>query len=188
MDALPSDAEEFLRQLRQGLSPLQKVERDEILAEIRSHLRDRQQGGKPLLEGFEDAQTYASRFLSETALRSALATGTSLPLGRALLTGARAGLSMLLLVVPLLVVQLVGAALIACGALKLFMPLRVGLFLDGAGGLVALGAYGGALGGTRELLGFWALPLFLAAGVLLVFAANRALRAVARFRLAAAAR
>src|ERR1700682_6059050 len=103
---LPSATEESLRQLRQGLSGLSQVERDEILAEIRSHLRDRQGSGKPLLEGFEDPPTYASRFVAETALRGALATGTSLGLGRAVLTGARAGLVMLLLVVPLIVVQL----------------------------------------------------------------------------------
>lgn len=188
MEALPTEAEAFLRQLRQGLSGLPEAEREEILAEIRSHLRDRQARSQPLLEGFEDPQTYAASFIAETALRGALATGTSLELGRALLTGARAGLVMLLLVVPLIVLQLTGAALVFCGGLKIFLPSRVGLFVDAAGQLVALGAWGGELSGAREVLGYWSIPLFVGAGVLLVFAANRGLRALARRRLSIAGR
>jgi uncharacterized membrane protein len=186
MELLPKEAEEFLRQLRQGLASLPQAERQEIVEEIRSHLRDRQAAGEPLLAGFEDAQTYASRFVSETALRGALAGGSSLDLGKALLTGARTGLVMLLAVVPLTVVQLIGAGLIISGALKPFMPSQVGLFLDGAGRFVALGAHAGELTGAREVLGFWAMPLFLGAGILLLFAGNRALRALARRRLQAA--
>lgn len=183
--SLPEEAEKFLRDLRLGLLSLPGDERDEIVAEVRSHLADRHAAGKAaLLDGFEDATTYASRFVAETALRGALARGTSLELLRALLTGARTGVLMLLTVVPLVAVQLIGAALVLVGALKPFLPARVGLFVDSANALVALGAWGGDLTGLRELLGVWSMPLFLIAGALLFWASNRLLRVVARLRLA----
>ncbi|MBI5548433.1 MAG: hypothetical protein HY901_31510 [Deltaproteobacteria bacterium] len=182
---LPHEAEEFLRQLRIGLGALPEQEREDIVAELRSHLQDRHARGKTLLEGFEDAQTYASRFVSEMALRGALARGTSFDLGRALLTGAKTGIAMLLTVVPLMAVQLIGAALVVVGALKPFMPSRVGLFVDIEGRFVALGAYGGELQGLRELLGLWAIPLFVLGGVGLLWTGNRALRFLAKRRLAA---
>jgi uncharacterized membrane protein len=181
MDALPADAELFLRKLRQGLRALPPADREEIVAEIRSHLQDRQQKGQPLLEGFEDPEAYAATFVSEAALRGALARGASLELGRALLTSARSGFFMLLTVVPLLAVQLVGVGLVICGVLKPFMPSHVGLFLDAGGRLLVLGASSGP--SAREVLGWWSMPLFLFAGVLLLFVGNRALRALARGRL-----
>ena len=183
-ETLPSEAEEFLRQLRLGLATLPQEERDDIIAEVRSHLRDRHAKGKsPLLAGFEDAQTYASRFVSEMALRGALARGTSVELGKALLTGAATGIAMLLTVVPLVIVQLLGGALVIAGALKPFMPSRVGLFVDMEGKFVALGACGGDVGILRELLGFWAMPLFIIGGICFLWLGNRALRFLANRRL-----
>lgn len=183
-DTLPSEAEEFLRQLRLGLVTLPQEEREDIVAEVRSHLRDRHASGKePLLEGFEGAQTFASQFLSEAALRGALARGTTFGLGKALLVGAKTGTSVLLMVVPLMALQLIGAALVVVGALKPFMPSRVGLFVDMQGRFVALGAYGGEVQGLRELLGFWAVPLFVVGGIGLLWVGNRALRLLAARRL-----
>lgn len=188
-EELPSQAEDFLRQLRAGLASLPPDQREDVLREVRSHLRDRcDSGHSPLLEGFEDPQTYASRFVSEAALRGALAQGTSLELGKALLTGAKAGLLMLLTVVPIVAVELIGAALVVVGALKPLMPPRVGLFVDPRGQLVALGAYGGDLHGLHELLGFWAMPIFIVAGIGLLWLGNRALRLLARRKLASARR
>ncbi|NUP10665.1 MAG: DUF1700 domain-containing protein [Polyangiaceae bacterium] len=183
---LPPEAETFLRHLRLGLDSLPREERDDIVAEVRSHLLERRANGKtPLLEGFEDPQTYASRFVSETALRDALARGTSVHLGKALLTGAATGIAMLLTVVPLLVLQLLGGALVLVGALKPFMPAHVGVFVDQQGRLVAIGAYGGDVEPLRELLGYWAIPLFVFGGIAIVWACNRALRFVATRRLGA---
>lgn len=182
-DALPAEAEEFLRELRLGLAPLPREERDEIVAEVRSHFRDRRTTGKtPILAGFEDAQSYASRFVSESALQSALARGTSLELGRALLVGARTGL-MWMTVVPVVTAQLMGALLVLAGALKPFIPSRIGLFLDTRGRFVALGMYGGDTGRLHELLGYWAVPLFIAVGISLLWGGNRLLRSLAKWRL-----
>lgn len=183
--SMPKEAEEYLRRLRQGLAELSADHRDEILAELRSHLAERhRRGAKDLLEGFDAPESYASEFLAESALRGAVARGTSVALGRALLIGAGNGLVRLITLAPLFLLHLIGGALVVVGALELFIPSRVGLFLDGGGQLVALGAYGGELEGTREVLGLFALPLFVLTGVALIWLANRGLRALARRRLA----
>ncbi|MBK8171934.1 MAG: DUF1700 domain-containing protein [Sandaracinaceae bacterium] len=183
-ETLPSEAETFLRQLRAGLASLPRADRDDIIAEVRSHLYERHAAGKtPLLEGFENAQSYASRFAAETALRGALARGTSVDLGKALLTGATTGISMLLVVVPLAVAYMIAVALVLAGALKPIMPTRVGLFVDMQDNFVALGAYGGDMHLLRELLGFWAMPLFVLSGIVLLWICNRALRLAANRKL-----
>lgn len=188
-EKLPAEAEDFLRQLRSGLGRLPQDEREDILREVRSHLRDRQGSGTArLLDGFEDAQTYASRFVSEAALRGALAQGTSVELGRALLTGAKSGLFMLLTVVPIAAAQLAGGLLVISGVLKPFMPSHIGLFVDPRGGFLALGAYAGGVRAAHEVLGFWAVPLFITTGVALLWLGNRALRLLAKRKLAAARR
>lgn len=187
-EKLPLEAEDFLRQLRSGLGTLPKDEREDILREVRSHLRDRHHKGRaPLLDGFEDAQVYASRFVSEAALRGALARGTSFELGRALLTGAKTGV-VTLAVIPVAAVELIGGLLVILGVLKPFLPAQIGLFVDAHGGLVALGAYGGNLGTLHDLLGFWAMPLFIVTGAGLVWLGNRALRFLAKHKLASARR
>jgi hypothetical protein len=181
---LPPEAERFLKQLKLGLASLSHEERADLVAELRSHLLERHtQGKRPLLEGFEDPEVYASRFVTEAALRGALARGTSVALGQALLTGARRSLWLVCCVAPLLAIQLIGALLVGIGLLKPFMPERVGLFLRPDGDLVAMGAYGGNIDGLREVLGYWAMPAFIVGGVLLLWSGNQILRSLAQWRL-----
>jgi uncharacterized membrane protein len=180
--ALPLEAEQFLQKLRVGLRRLPREERDEIVAEIRSHLLDRQASGKPLLEGFGDGQQYAAQFVAEGALRGALIEGSSLALAQALLRGARKGAAAFV-VLPVVAVQLFGAALVACGILKPFLPSRIGLFVDGAGAFASLGIVGGDLRALHEVLGFWSIPLFLLAGIALLWGGHRVLEWLASARL-----
>lgn len=179
--SLPKDAEQFLKSLRQGLSTLDEKERDEIVTELRSHLLDRQAQGKTdLLEGFEAPEILASAFLSEYALRGALAQGTSWAMGRALLIAARDSALVLLIVCPLILLQLCGACFIALGLLKPMMPGRIGMWV-GAGNL-NLG-FSDPSPQVHEVLGWWAIPVLLAVGFIVLWLSNRAMRAVIRWRL-----
>ena len=179
----------YLRRFRAALVRLPPDERDDLVAEVRSHLGERRaQGNLGVLDGFEAPEAYAAHFLAEHALTGALAEGTSFALGRALLVGVRDGFLGLFVVVPLFVVQLVALVLVVLGAMKPIIPARIGLFVGARGSLEVLGLYGGDLANVRELLGWWAIPGFIVPGVVALWAGNRALRALARWRLGSSRR
>jgi hypothetical protein len=182
-DVLSSEVERYLRALRQALAALPDAERDELVAEVRSHLADRAaRGDADVLAGFADPEAYAAEFLAERALAGAIARGSSWALGAALFSGARTGAAVLA-VVPLAVLHVVAAALVVLAALKPLFPGHVGVFVSD-GGPWAVGAWErGASAGVREVLGWWVVPVFAVGGALIFWAANRALRAVARGRL-----
>ena len=179
---LPVEAERFLGRLEQALGPLPPGERQEIVEEIRSHLSERAaQGATELLTGFDDPEAYAATFVQERALAGALAGGGSWAVGRALLSGARR-IGWWYVVLVLGVLHLYGAVFLLLAVLKPIFPASVGLFVGGSH--VAFGAiFGEALSGRAELLGWWAIPLFVALGVPLLWGANWTLRALGHWRL-----
>jgi len=186
MRALPTEAEQFLRKLSAALAGLPSADRDDIVAEIRSHLAERAARGEAdLVAPFGPPEAYAASFLQERALAGALARGSSWALGRALASGARrAGGWYAVLVLAIL--HLYGIGLVAMAALKPLFPANVGMFVGD--GKFGLGAHFGPeaeykYSGTREVLGWWAIPIFLVAGALILHAANWALRHLARRRL-----
>lgn len=185
MSALPGEAERYLTSLERALGPLPAPERAEILEELRSHLADRAAQGTPdLLAGFEAPEAYAAAFVRERALAGALAQGTSWAVGRALLAGA-GKLGWWYAVLVLGVLHLYGVTFLALAVAKTFFPSRVGLFVGG--GTLAFGAFFGDpvhADGAFEVLGWWAIPLFVALGALILWAANGTLRALGRWRLA----
>lgn len=181
MRVLPAEAERFLEGLRGALAALPAAERDDIVAEIRSHLEERAERGEPDLVGaFGPAEAYAATFLQERNLSGALARGSSWAMGRALLSGARKA-GWWYLVVVLAILHLYGLSLIALAALKPLFPDNVGLFAGG--GTLALGA-APVQPGAREFLGWWAIPAFLGAGIFILWSANWTLCNLARRRLA----
>jgi len=180
---LPVEAERFLGRLEQALGPLAPGERQEIVDEIRSHLSERAaQGATELLAGFDDPEAYAATFVQERALAGALAGGGTWAVGRALLSGARR-IGWWYLVLVLGVLHLYGAVFLLLAVLKPIFPAKVGLFVGGSH--VAFGAiFGEDFPGRAELLGWWAIPLFVALGVPMLWGANWTLRALGRWRLA----
>lgn len=178
---LPDYAEKFLKELRQGLGSLAQQERDEIVAELRAHLLDRQAQGKTdLLSGFETPEDLASTFVSENALRGALAQGTSWALGRALLISARDSILTFLLFLPLILLDVCAFAFVLAAALKPFMPKQIGLWVGN--GNFHVGASDGNPA-VHEILGWWGIPVLAISGIFLLWIANRAMRALARKRL-----
>ena len=144
MAELHPEAERFLEKLRSSLAALPGDERDDIVAEIRSHLEERAARGEPdHVGGFGSPEAYAAAFLQERGLTGALARGSSWAIGRALLSGARkAGWWYLVLVLAML--HLYGASLIAMAALKPIFPAQVGKFVGD--GKFSLGAHFGPEG------------------------------------------
>ena len=180
--ALPEYAEKFLRQLRQGLGSLGAQEREEIIAELRAHLLDRQAQGKTdLLSGFETAEDLAATFVSENALRGALAQGTSWALARALLISARDSIATFLLFLPLVLLQLCAFGFVFFAALKPFMPKQIGLWVGD--GNFYVGGNSGNNPAVHEVLGWWGVPVLAISGIFLFSVSNRAMRALAKRRL-----
>ncbi len=177
----PADQEGFLRRVRQGLASLTPAEQEDIIAELRSHLLDRQnQGHENPLAGFETPEDLAADFVSEHALRGALSQGTSWALGRALLIAARDSVLSLAVLFPLLVLQVAALGVLVVAALKPFMPEQLGLWIGGGNFLVGTSNGNPAV---HEVLGWWAIPVLTIAGVLLFWFCNRAMMALVRWRL-----
>ena len=178
---LPDYAEKFLKQLRRGLGSLTPQEREEIVAELRIHLLDRQAQGKTdLLSGFEPPEDLAATFVSERALRGALGQGTPWALSRALLISARDSIVTLLLFLPLALLQISAFVLLLAAVLKPFMPKQMGLWVGN--GSFYVGASDGNPA-VREILGWWGVPVLGISGIFVFWIANRAMQALARRRL-----
>ncbi len=180
MPPLPPEAERFLKEVRRGLGSLDADERDDVIEELRSHLCDRMaQGKSDLLDGFEDPATLAASFVSERALRGALSEGTPWVVARAILMSARDSLALLLTLVPLVLLQIIAFFVVLTAVLKPFSPSEFGLWVGNGNFYV-----GRSSPSAHEVLGFWGVPILLFTGVLLFWASNRGLRALARSRLA----
>ena len=178
---LPADAERFLKEVRRGLGALDQAQRDDVVDELRSHLRERvQQGKQNLLEGFEDPSLLAATFVSEHALSSALAVGTPWAHARAIAGSTRDSLLLLSALVSLVLVQIVAFFVVLTAGLKLFAPGDYGLWVGPDSVFV-----GRSTDNTTEVLGAWGSPVLLVVGVLLFWSSARGLRALARSRLAA---
>ena len=181
---LPPEAEEFLRRLRLALSGLGREQRDDVLAEIRSHFEERARAGEnPALEQFGSPDEYAAQFIAESTLHSALAKGTPFALGHALLVAARGSLFALLVLLPLAALQLFAGCLVVLASIKPLWPDNVGLFFEPGGRFRAVG-FVDPPGALHEVLGWWAIPVFLVSGALIFWASHRAMRAAVRGRLA----
>ncbi len=131
-EPLASDAEDYLRRLRGCLSTLEANERDEIVAEVRAHFAERlAQGHANVVTKFDPPETYAGSFIEESSLSRAVARGSSLALGKALLLGLQRGAETLLVVVPLVLVQVSAFVLLVLGVLKPFFFENIGVYVRG---------------------------------------------------------
>ena len=174
-------ADAYLRKVRQGLASLPEPEREETLAELRSHLLERlDQGSTDPLLGFDSPEQFAAEFVAEYALRGALAQGTSWALGRALFIAGRDGALSLLVLFPLLMLQLCALVLLVAAALKPFLPDQVGVWVGGGNFSVGIG-HGNAA--RHEMLGWWSILVFALAGGLLFWVSSQAMMALVRGRL-----
>ncbi len=181
MTPLSAEAELYLKRLRQALSSQPTAERDETVAELRSHFLGRQeQGQHDVLAGFEPPDALAAAFVSERALRGALAIGTPWAMGRALLIATRESLLGLVTLLPLALAQLTGFCLLLTAALKPFMPNEMGLWVGPGNFYIGINRDNPAL---REVLGWWSIALLPLCAALLFWLSTRAMMALIRARL-----
>jgi hypothetical protein len=167
----------YLDQVRRHLKPLPKSEIDEIVAELRSHVLDRV-AGRPTPDAVEAAITalggpreVARVNLTERVAAEVAEDRSPLTVLRGI--GRLAGLSLYGAFAGLVSFAGYGiaAAFLITAAVKPFARSNAGLWRTPEGG----GAYSLALGVTshvrshqgQELLGWWIIPIGVAAGLIL---------------------
>jgi hypothetical protein len=172
----------YLRRLRAALAPLPATQAREIVEELRSHILDSvgvgeswgDEGVAEALRRLGPPDRLAAQYVAQDAGRRAL---HGLGLWRPLRAGHRwaaQGLAGAFILLGCLVGYAFAAAFAYWALAKPFAPARVGLWKldDPADDLsFALGAVNQP--GARELLGWWIIPLGLAAGVGLFFLTTR---------------
>jgi hypothetical protein len=150
---LPRDVEAWLAATARCLAGA--PDRAEIMAELRDHFATlRARGARSLLREFPPPEVYAAAFPGARAAAPA-------PHRRLAALAAA----------PLALVQIVAIALVALGVIKLVAVPELGVWVAPHGRFVI-----GVLDApdAHELLGWAAVPLFIAVGLLLRVAARRA--------------
>jgi uncharacterized membrane protein len=150
---------EWLRRLKWALAAMPEADREDIVAEARSHIEEAVSSGRisaEVLAGFGPADAYARRFLDEMELAGALGAQRSGDLLRAVsrrvhrsLVAASAGL-------VLLVLFAVSSMALVLVIMKIGDPEHAGLWIGP--NVQFLGTIDEGTQAT-EVLGLWAFPL-----------------------------
>ncbi|HEX4953603.1 MAG TPA: hypothetical protein VF017_09460 [Thermoanaerobaculia bacterium] len=159
----PQPLAAYLRELRWALGALPEADRNEIVAEARSHLLDRLEGGAAIeaaIAGLGTPRDYARPFVEDYRQSTALAHGRTRDLLPVLLeriaTSARAAGSVALL----LLLWAPALALLGTAIVKLSHPQIAGLWVGPKHFFI------GTIDDptvAHEVLGFWIFPLAVVA-------------------------
>ena len=176
---LTKEAEKFLEQFDFALGALHAEQRQDLVRELRSHFEDRPH--THIAETFGSPEAYAASFVTEQRLSAALARPWPWRIFGALLGTVRDA-TLFFAVLFIGSFELTGLAFIVCGALKPIYPQDIGTFFTDDGKFIAIGSIAPAAG-THEVLGYWAVPLFIAVGALVFYVSHRILVGIVRWRL-----
>jgi uncharacterized membrane protein len=178
-----NEIEGFLRRLRRGLAALPADIRDDLVAEVRTHIEEREALGVfDLASSFGSPEAYASRLIHEGTLNTALDRGNPLSVLTVLLGTARVTALTIFAVLPLAALEIMACALTLLGLLKPLSGSHVGLFLFPNGSFGGFG-YTSDPGSMHEVLGYAAMPLFIFCGLLLLWVSHTLMIRVARGEL-----
>jgi hypothetical protein len=151
----------YLRRLRWSLASLPADERDDIIAEARSHFQEKLESGVRIEEAIDSLgapEEFARGFITERALLSALSTRDSMGLLAALAQRASRNARTFSATAVCVLVWLLAVVICAVAVAKLFDPIHVGLWVGGK--QFFLGAIDDPARG-REILGIWIFPIAL---------------------------
>lgn len=182
-DAARRRLDMYLGELRGALRALPEAERDEILAELRSHVLDRASGEAGLtdeavrkaLDGLGAPRVLAAGYVGR-------AVAERVEVSRSpwrILMGAWRLTSLSVSAFGLFIVSLtgygVGASFVLVALAKPFFPDKVGMWVRGHGQdfTVNIGANDAPHLATQEMLGWWIIPLGLVLGAAILWATWR---------------
>lgn len=165
----------YLGEVRGVLRRLPPAELQEILAELRSHVLDRVGGEAGLteasvqaaLDGLGPPRALGAGYLGRSLAATIGRSGSPWRVLAAVYRLASLSVGAFALFLVSLVGYATGAGLIATALLKPILPEQTGLWIHGKGGF-SLGVVGGTHEPHTELLGWWIIPIGLAAGTVLL--------------------
>jgi uncharacterized membrane protein len=162
MSTDPAEIEEWLRQLQSSLASMSSPERDNILEEARSHLRERLvAGGSPsaALAGFGSPEDYAQCFVEEMRTEGALRSKDTGALLHEVPNQIKGNLAVTLGEIGIGVLGVLSFLAVATLIVKLSDPAHAGVWLLRPSGLIVgkIGKIPSA--DATELLGIWLYPL-----------------------------
>lgn len=174
---------DYARKLRWALSALPEKDRDDIVAEMRSHVLDRVDAGaslKDALAALGSPEEYARGFADAHAVASALSSRRTPHMISALATGAARNVAAAGAGILILLTWVVAALISYVAILKISDPTHVGLWKGGRNFFIGIIDDPST---AKELLGPWITPLALVV-VILAWLITRALAVWALRRLA----
>ncbi len=176
----------YLARLRESLGRLPNEEVNDILREIRGHIVERVESSgamdsktvERILGGMGRPEDIGSLYRTEALVARARATFSPLLIVRTTIRWAMKTLLGFIALVLGIIGYAVGLVLVASAILKPFFPSYIGLWVNEHGVQLATPA-SQALG--PELLGWWAVPIYLLLGALAVVGTTSYLRWMLRF-------
>jgi hypothetical protein len=173
--------EAYLERLRKRLRGLKDEDVREIVEELRSHIVEKAvEGGQGMAAGVDAAlaglgspEELAGQYVAGDFIAQARVGRSPIGILKSLFHWASLSVAGFLVMLVSIVGYVLGISLIACALLKPIHPQTAGLWIipDPGGDFqisLRLGFSGPPAGG-RELLGWWIVPLALAAGTALRF-------------------
>jgi hypothetical protein len=156
---VPAEMEAWLRRLGWSLASMPSTERDDIVEEARSHLREVLAAGRTpaeALAGFGRPEDYARRFIEERDIAGALASQGTGALLHVLARQVNRSVVAAIAAIGLIALSVIGLVAVVMLIVKLTDPVHAGLWR---------GSHQFFIGkiddpaNARELLGAWLFPL-----------------------------
>lgn len=173
----------YLDELRKHLGPIALTDREEIVREIQAHIRDSAELGTPLVEVLArlgPARELAAQYRDGLLIRRASRSLSPLTLLRGSARMATRGVAGTIVFFAGLLGYTAGAGMVLSALLKPFFPANVGVWLNQSR-TVTEGLTSSTTASTpHEILGIWAIPVFLTLGSLTLLATTMLIRSVLR--------
>jgi uncharacterized membrane protein len=179
--------EAYLSALRSQLAPITLAEREEILREIAAHIRDSVESGTPIetvLARLGPPAELAAEYRDGQLIRAASRSVSPVTLLRATRRLAARGILGIIVFLCALIGYFTGGGLVVGAIIKPFAPNHVGVFTTTTktvwqtAGQLSTGIQ--TIGPRHELLGWWAIPIFLVSGAFILVFTTLAIRAFLR--------
>jgi len=181
------EIETYLGELRRHLGPMTLEERDEVVREIQAHIRDAAEPGTPVaavIERLGPAAELAAQYREGLLLRQASRSFSPLTLLRGAARIATRSAAGIVVFLCGLFGYTLGAGMVIGALLKPFFPDKVGIFASESYSSSVTSGLRTMTTTTRtaphEMLGIWAIPIFLTVGSLTLLATTMLVRAVLR--------
>jgi uncharacterized membrane protein len=180
--------EYYLGRLRRAAAKFPPSEREEIVAEIQSHILERSQidgvveAGRvrETLEALGTPEEIASQYVTNALLERAAGSRSPWVLFHATLHWAMLGARGFGIFMIAITGYVAAGAFFVCAILKPFFPENIGLWMLPSAGVFAMGYRGAQEPPAQDLLGHWLPPVAMVLGLLTIMGTTHLLRVLIR--------